>query len=532
MTRELIPALYACLYVREFPAQSMLRLRPQLKNTPVVILEGTPPRQTVCSLNARATALGMEPGLTRAELDVFPGVTLLPRALSEESSARAALLQAAGRFSPRIECLTPNGSPEKMSDRPSIASDTHFSCVLDIAGTEKLLGPPEILAQNLLAVVRALGIDASVVVSANIDAALCLARSMPVRIAIIPPGEEAKTLAPLPLSVLPLTPDHAETFARWGIFTLGAIAALPEKELIARLGQQGRRLRQLARGQAPHLLVPTDPPLLLEERIELDSPVELLDSLLFVLGVLLDHLIARASTHILALASVTVTLALDGGCTHTCTVRPALPGNDRRLWLRLLHLDLQAHPPSAAILAITVTADPGSTSKIQLGLFTPQLPEPNRLDITLARIRSLVGDNRVGRAVLEDTHRPDTFRMEPFTLPATQTATSTLPVPQIQIQNQAHAARRRLRPPEPITVTLQQRRPASFIFRNQRYIVERAWGPWFFSGNWWGIECWSIEKWDLVARSDRDGAILSCAIARNPLRPAALSDWRLEELYD
>jgi protein ImuB len=548
----MINALYACLYVREFPAQAMLRLRPQCKNTPVVILEGTPPRQTVCSCNARAAALGIDIGLTRAELDVFPGVTHLPRSLSEEASARTALLQCAGQFSPRVECLTPCHPDRTLNSRErekgewrdlhfqmsDIASDTHFCCVLDIAGTEKLLGPPEQLAKKLLRAIRTLGLHASVVVSANIDAALCLARSLGPRApatssplsgwstAIISSGEEAIALAQLPLAVLPLTPEHAETFARWGITTLGALAALPEKELIARLGQQGRRLRQLARGEAPHLLVPAPPPFTLEERIELDSPIELLDSLLFVLGVLLDHLIARATAQILALASVTVSLALEGGSTHTRTVRPALPGNDRRLWLKLLHLDLQAHPPSAAILRITLSAEPGSTSKVQMGLFSPQLPAPDRLDVTLARIRAIVGENRVGRAVLEDTHRPDTFRIEPFTVPTTAPKAQA-PVPQAQ----ARSVARRLHPPEPITVTLHQRRPASFVFRNQRYTVERAWGPWFFSGNWWGIECWSIEKWDLVARAD-SGAMISCAIARNPMRPANLHDWRLEELYD
>ncbi len=553
--------LYACLYVREFPAQAMLRLRPDLRTSPVVILEGTPPRQAVCSCNTRARDIGIDTGLTRAELDVFPGVTSLHRSLSEESSTSAALLQCAGRFSPRVECRHPEQAmnslervhgtskdlrfetSDKMSDASDTASDTYcFAAVLDIAGTEKLLGPPSQLAKKLLAAVRVLGLHPAIVISANIDSALCLARSLgrvahtlktssPLAgwsTAVIPTGEEATALAPLPLSVLPLTSDNAETLIRWGIFNLGALAALPEKELIARLGQTGLRLRQLARGEAPHLLVPADPPVALEERTELDAPVEILDSLLFVLGVLIDHLIARAAAQIVALASVTVTLALDGGSTHTRTVRPALPGNDRRLWLRLLHLDLQAHPPSAPILAVTLTADPGSVSKVQLGLFTPQLPEPDRLDVTLARIRSLVGDTRVGRAVLEDTHRPDTFRVEPFSIPETSPTTQTAAIP----QNHQNQARRRLRPPEPIAVTLRERRPAAFLFRNQRYTVERAWGPWFFSGNWWGIECWSIEKWDLVARSDRNSAILSCAIARNPLRPATLNDWRLEELYD
>jgi protein ImuB len=502
---------YACVYVREFPAQAMVRLRPELRERPVAVLEGEAPRQWVCSKNARAHALGVDTGMTRAEMEVFPTVALLPRARAEETSARAALLQTAGRFSPRVEDRSEEGC---------------FCGVLDIAGTEKLLGSPETLAKKLLQSIGALSLRAAVVVSNNLQAAVCLARSLPVRVAVIPAGQEAAMLAPLPLTVLPLTPEQAETLARWGIATLGGLAELPEKELIARLGQESRRLRQLARGEAPHLLVPVDPVLALEEQMELEAPVELLDSLLFVLGVLLDHLIARAASNLLALASVTVQLSLDGGSVHTRTVHPALPGNDRRLWLRLLHLDLQGHPPPAAILAIKLSAEPGSTSKVQMGLFTPELPEPDRLDVTLARLRAVVGDERVGRAVLEDTHQPEAFRMAPFAIPAS--ATPALPEPQAQ----ARSARRRLRPPEPVTVTLRERKPDSFFFRGKRYGVERAWGPWFFSGNWWGVECWSMEKWDVVGRCEADGTTICCALARNPLRPATMGDWRMDELYD
>ncbi len=149
-------------------------------------------------------------------------------------------------------------------------------------------------------------------------------------------GDEALALASLPLAVLDLTETQAETFALWGIRTLGMLAALPEKELIARMGQEGKRLRQLARGELPHLFQPVEPAFTLEERMELDSPVELLESLLFVVGVMLDQLILRATARILALASVTVTLTLDGGGTHTRTVRPALPTNDKQLWIKLL----------------------------------------------------------------------------------------------------------------------------------------------------------------------------------------------------
>ncbi len=215
--------------------------------------------------------------------------------------------------------------------------------------------------------------------------------------------------------MLDLTEEQAETFSLWGIRTLGMLAALPEKELISRMGQAGKRLRQMARGEMPHLFQPVEPAFTLEERMELDSPVEILDALMFVVNLMLEQLILRATARVLALASVSHHAdARRRRDAHSRSVRPALPTNDRQLWLKLLHLDLEAHPPQAAIMAVTLEAEPGSTSKVQLGLFSPQMPEPSRLDVTLARIRAIVGDENVGRAVLRDTHEPDGFRMEPF----------------------------------------------------------------------------------------------------------------------
>ena len=182
------------------------------------------------------------------------------------------------------------------------------------------------------------------------------------------------------------------------------VGGVPEKELISRMGQEGKRLRQMASGSLPHLFQPVEPPFRLEDRLELDSPLDVLESLLFGIAMMLDQLIARVSARVLALASVTVTLELEGGGSHERTVRPALPTNDKQLWVKLLHLDLEAHPPQAAILAVGLRAEPGSTSKVQLGLFSPQLPEAGRLDITLARLCALVGEGNVGCPALPDEH--------------------------------------------------------------------------------------------------------------------------------
>jgi protein ImuB len=376
------------------------------------------------------------------------------------------------------------------------------------------------LARSIIERIRAVNITAAVSVSRNFHAAVCLARDSSLRIPVrvVPSGEEATAVASLPLAVLDLTEIQAETFASWGICTVGMLAALPEKQLIARMGQEGKRLRQLARGELPHLFQPVEPPFMLSERMELDSPVELLDSLLFVAGVMLDQLILRARARIVALASVTISLALDGGGMHARTVRPALPSNDKQLWIKLLHLDLEAHSPQAAILAVALEAEPGSTSKIQLGLFSPQLPEASRLDVTLARIRAIVGDTNVGRAVLEDTHAPEAFRMEPFTVPSGNSAA---------IAGQLRAAARQIRPPETVAVTFENRRLAMFFFRGRRYAVERAYGPWLLGGDWWNHTLWGQEQWDLVAQA-QDGSTLQCCLVRDLID----NSWQVAALYD
>jgi protein ImuB len=496
--------LYACLYAKEFPAQAVLRLRPELRERPVVVVEGEPPLQTVCSFNANARYLGIVRGMTRVELDIFSSLIVLPRSRMEEVSTHAVMLECAGAFSPRLE------------DR---SDGCTFLCVIDIAGTEKLLGPPEVLARELLRRVQVLGVSASVAISGNFYAALSYVRGASSRIALITHGNEGPALSPLPLKVLDVSTQHAETFALWGIRTLGALAALPEKELISRIGQEGRRLRQLARGELPHHFVPYDAAFELQERMELDTPVEQLDSLLFVLGVMLEQLILRATARVLALASVMITLTLEGGATHLRTVRPALPTNDRPLWIKLLHLNLEAHPPQAAILAVALAAEPGSTSKVQLGLFSPQLPEPMRLDVTLARIRAIVGDECVGSPVLRDTNQPDSFRIEPFEVPSVHSCSSATV--------SSSAAMRQLRPPERASITLRDRQPASFVFRDCRYEVKHAYGPWLAEGDWWNRQTWAMEQWDLIGRSS-DGAMLCCCLVRDLKEQS----WHVVTLYD
>ncbi|HEY1902154.1 MAG TPA: hypothetical protein VGG56_06985 [Terracidiphilus sp.] len=137
--------MYVCVHAPEFPAQALLRLRPELREQPCVVMEGEPPLQQVCSLTKKTRRLGLVRGMTQVEVDTFSGVTALRRSRNQETSARADLLECAGGFSPRVEDRSEEGA---------------FLCVVDIAGTTALFGPPETLVQSLLARVRALGITA------------------------------------------------------------------------------------------------------------------------------------------------------------------------------------------------------------------------------------------------------------------------------------------------------------------------------------------------------------------------------------
>jgi protein ImuB len=498
MSRE----LYACIHAAEFPAQALLRLQPQLRALPVAVLDGHAPLEWVCSMNARARRLGAALPMTRVEAEAIQDLRILHRSMESEAAARAVLLERMASFSPRIE---------------DTSFGTACACVLDITGMERLFGPPDALAQRIRAALIAAGLRAAIAVSGNFHAARIMARASR-GITVIADGEEARTLASLRVQALGLSDDYAETFALWGIRTLGELAALPETELVTRLGQEARVWRDMALGVLPHAFRPMEPEFELTEFCEFETPLEQVESLLFAGARMMDCLVERATRRAMALASIAIEMKLEGGQVHRGSLRPALASVDRKFLLKLLQLEIAAHPPPAAVTALILTAEAGQSSKVQLGLFAPQTPEPSRLDVTLARLKAIVGDGRIGSPVLEDTHRPGSFRIEIFTVGGK---------PDTQQADCPRLALRRMRPPAPVRVALHAMRPVSFRDREHIYDVTAAYGPWRTSGCWWSVEEWTAEEWDVLAVNDK-GASVACLLVCDGLR----KEWRLEAFYD
>ena len=277
---------------------------------------------------------------------------------------------------------------------------------------------------------------------------------------------------------------------RWGIRTLGELAALPETALISRLGQQGRRLQQLARGCCDHLLVPQEGEFILSETVALDTPVDLLDSLLFVLSPMLENLLRKAVEHAHALRSVRLTLRLERMEPHSVVVRPASPTQNREMLLKLLNLELQAHPPQSGIVRVTLEAEPTQPQTTQRGLFQAQFPEPDKLEPLLARLRSIAGEENVGSPQLRNRHGDDAFTMASFQ-PSLRAGSQREPFP-------SRLAVRMFRPPQSVRVTCWSDQPRVMFWQGTRHVIGSCAGPWHASGSWWNGEAWDYDLWDVV----------------------------------
>jgi protein ImuB len=426
-------------------------------------------------------------------------------------SDAARLVECAYTFSPRVEAT---------------CRDT---VVFDTSGTETLFGAGPQLGSTITAESARTfpGRAVHVALAANPDAAIHAARSL-AGTHWIPPGQELQFLGGLALirlepSLAGIDPDRAEelldTLRLWGIHTLRDFAAMPEIGIAERLGVEGVRLQQLARGTRSRSLVPVAPAQVFVHSIELEHPIDMREPLQFFLARLVHQLTAALEPRGLAASTLELRLHLDRGRVEERTVRLAFPMRDPRLFLKLLELELDRDPVPAAVTALALRAEPAPPRVTQKGLFVPLAPEPEKLELVLARLAKLVGPEGAGSPEPLDTHRPDAFRINRFGLRAGgagMRATALLPV------------LRRFRPPLAAAVRVEGGRPVR-VRVNARALgltgecgVVSSAGPWIGSGDWWG-SVWQREEWDVE---------LVGGVLYRIYRDTASGGWFVEGMYD
>jgi protein ImuB len=236
--------------------------------------------------------------------------------------------------------------------------------------------------------------------------------------------------------------------------------------------------------------VPEEADLVLSETAILDTPLVLLDSLLFVVSPMLERIMRQAIERAYALRSLTLCLQLEKAVPYERHIRPAIATQSRDLLLKLLNLDLQTHPPQAAILGVTLTAEAARPQTAQRGLFQAQFPEPDKLDILLARLRSIAGDHNVGAPDLCNSHRDDEVTMTSFR-PSVLGVGSSISKPSC-------LALRRFRPAQPVRVSLKCGTPSLLFWQGGRLDLAEVKGPWQSSGYWWDGRTWEADEWDAI----------------------------------
>jgi len=483
----------------------------------------------------------VEAGATKSHLEAWEDLVLRARSELQETSAHAALLDCAQSFSPEVE---------------DTASGT---VLLNLAGLEPLFGPLSKIARELARRASRMELEANVAVAANPDAAVLAAHGFP-GVTLISEGREAERLGDLPVDVLLESfssdaDDSArwlEMFDRWGIRNLRALTALPEIPVGERLGQQGIRLRNLARGASSRNLQLFESAPVFEEDIELEYPIVLLEPLAFLLNRMLEQVCARLAARALAVQELCLKLELvekfedcdpERTSTFTRTLRLPVPMLDAKVFLKLLQLDLQSHPPGAPILKIHLAAEPARPRSTQSGLFLPVFPEPEKMELTLARIVEIVGEGRAGAAELLDTHREGVFHMQPFAPTQLEIESSTKKKNSMSVQENdstpaeekarekmsAVIALRLFRPPLRAIVNVREGKPVRLKCLHHKVITgEIVWtaGPWRSSGDWSEQEGWSREEWDIAMPIEHE--VILYRLVEDKLS----RNWWLEGTYD
>jgi protein ImuB len=440
---------------------------------------------------------------------------LLARPFSDEcvSAARQALLDAALAVSPRVE-------------------DAGAGLVyVDTMGLARLVGDGEAVARRLVRQAQAVGLLASAGVAATRTAARVAARMGP-RTLVIPRGGERDALAAVGLRVLDLPPQLMETFGRWGVRTLGDLARLPRAGLAARLGAEGLAARDAASGLDTTPFRPYLPPPFWEEAQTLDWEIAALDALARVIEGVLARLVARlAAAHLLA-GELDVHLDLVSGGRHVRTLALAHPLGEVAPMLTLITLDLEAHPPGAAVTRVALSAHPVRARAVQPRLGEPPSPSVRDLAAVLARLAAVAGADAVGSPRLLDTHRPDAFTLAPFTPPPVGGAGGGDAGPAEAPgggESAAPLALRRLRPQRPAHVETEREgdgaRPARVRLPPETRVerVVACAGPWRRSGAWWDADDWARDEWDAALAS---GTLCRLVHDRKTHR------WYLDGVYD
>jgi protein ImuB len=482
--------MFGVVSIPQFPLQAVLRHEPELWSKPVALVDNQERAPVICDTTEPARATGITPGCTPTQaMARCREILLRERSSRHEEAATAALLQTAYAFSPYLE-----------STGPGVCTlDLHDLAALKDADRSA----QESWARRLQHALAALQLSAAIGLGPTPIVARHAAR-WGGGIEIVHQAE--LFIAGLPLAALEPSPDIALRLKSWGIRTVAEMLALGQEAVVARLGLEAFALCAAASCSACRPLHLVQPSETYEESFDLDPPVETLEPLLFLLRRFVDQLSHRLEPHGLVAESLLLQIGLESGQKVTSQLRLPHPTRDANVLFRTLHTHLETVRTDSPVKAVGLCIAPTESREKQLGLFETVLSNPQQFRETLARLAAVLGADRVGTPVLENSHQPDRFRLD-----APDFENAPVPEPKRRLFGEAMPIRR-FRPAikadvecEPVPARPGSSRPVSIRCALTQGRLKILVGPWRASGHWWEPEGWEREEWDA---STSDGQVI------------------------
>jgi len=482
--------IFAVIYVPDFYLQAVLRMETQaLHGHPVALIDATAQNPTILQLTHAAREVGVSPGMTVTQaMARCAKILIKARSAAQEQATNAALLDCAWAFSPTVE-----------------ATDDGV-CTLDLkghrVGRDSVEPWYEQFGAKILDCLLRLRLAGQIGIAENPLLAWHAARAArPCRVV----KDAREFLKTLPIDSIEPTAEIRLILKKWGIHTLGQFLALGKNALADRLGTESLELFDRASANATRPLRLANPSAVYEEAMEFEHEVETAEALMFVLHRFVEQLSLRLELVYLVADEMTLRLALADGDKYERALKIPAPTRKIEMLFGMLQTHLETLRTEQPIVGVHLTLRPCRPANQQLELFESDLRDPNRFYETLARLIALVGHDRVGTPVVEASHRPDAFHIQPIDL------THRRPLLKRQrtaaLQNLSDFAKRpglrqssaALESPQRGLCLRRFRPPLRAVLYSR--IVQKA-GPWHLSGHWWDHQRWSRVEWDVTTEDE------------------------------
>ncbi|WP_415639048.1 DNA polymerase Y family protein, partial [Prescottella defluvii] len=275
---------------------------------PVAVLSAN--RVIACSAPARAD--GVRRGLRRREAQArCPELHVAQSDPERDARLFESVAAAVDEVVPGVEVL-----------RPGLL-------VLAARGAIRYFGSEESAAERLVDAVAAAGAECQIGIADELSTAVIAAR----RAALVPVGEGARFLAPLPIAEIAAEPSLAATdradlvdlLRRLGLRTVGSFAALSAVDVASRFGSDAVRAHRTARGEPERPPSARTLPPDLEVERQCDPPIDRVDAAAFAGRAMAERLHAKLSGAAVACTRLQVSATTGNGEHLTRTWRCAEP---------------------------------------------------------------------------------------------------------------------------------------------------------------------------------------------------------------